>query len=432
MRIAYISAGAAGMYCGSCMHDNTLARGLIDRGHEVALMPTYTPMRTEDRDVSMHRVFYGALSVYLEQKSGLFRHMPRFLDRLMNQPWLLNLVSRLGSSVDPEDLGDLTLSVLEGEDGRQRRELDELVAWLRDDYRPDVVHLTNSMMLGMAGPIRRELGVPVICSLQGEDLFLDELREPFRSRVLETLHRKARDADGFIATSEYYADHMSGMLEVPRDRVHVVHLGIRLDDHLEAPSRPTAEPFTIGYLSRICPEKGLHHLADAFRLLAEQVGPEHVRLRAAGYLGARDRRYLDSIRSRVRGWGLGDRFEYLGEVDRAGKLAFLQSLDVFSVPSVYRESKGIPALEAMASAVPVVQPAHGAYPEILEHTGGGVLVEPGRAEALASALRALRDDPVRRRQLGLAGREAVRARFNERVMAEATLEVFGAARRAVA
>jgi glycosyltransferase involved in cell wall biosynthesis len=431
VRIAYVAAGAGGMYCGSCLHDNALARGLMALGHDVALVPVYTPIRTEDEDVSAGRVFYGAIGVFLEQKAAWLQRAPAFVHRLLALPSLLNLASRLGASVDPHDLGALTLSVLQGEDGRQGRELRELVGWLRRSYRPDVVHLTNSMLLGMAGPIRRDLGVPVVCSLQGEDLFLDGLEEPYRTRAREILRGKARDADRFLAPCAYYARAMGDLLDLPPDRVRVVPLGVRTDDHRRG-ERPGGEPFTVGYLARICPEKGLHVLAEAFRILAGQAGPDRVRLRAAGYLGPRDRRYLEEVRGRLRDWGLAGSFDYLGEVDRRGKIAFLEGIDVLSVPTTYRESKGLFVLESLASAVPVVQPRHGSFPELIEATGGGLLVEPGSPEALAAGLRSLMDDAGRRRALGLRGRDAVRARFSERAMAEATAGVFAAALRPAA
>src|SRR5207302_10706137 len=80
MKIAYITAGAAGMYCGSCMHDNTLAAALIAKGHDALLIPTYTPIRTDEADVSQRRVFFGGSTVSLQRKSGYFAITP----------WLLN------------------------------------------------------------------------------------------------------------------------------------------------------------------------------------------------------------------------------------------------------------------------------------------------------------------------------------------------------
>ncbi len=423
MRLAYITPGAAGMYCGSCLHDNALALALIQLGHEVALIPIYTPIRTDEEDVSISRVFYGALNVYLEQKSALFRHTPWLVDRLLASPRVLRWVAGRGSAVDAKKLGALTLSMLQGEEGKQRKELDRLVSWLRDEYRPDLVHLSNSMLVGMARRFRSELGVPVLCSVQGEDIFLEELAEPFHSRVRETLRERARDVDGFVSTSRYYVEYMSEYLSLPADKLHHVPLGVSLDNFETRPA-PGETPFVIGYLARICPEKGLHLLVAAFKQLCEATGAERLRLRVAGWLGQRDRPYLDGIMDQVREWGLEGVVDYRGEVDRQGKIDFLSSLHVLSVPTTYRDPKGRFVLEALASGVPVVQPRHGAFPEMIEATGGGLLVEPDSADALATGLRSLMDDPARRMELGRRGREAVRRDFGAHSMARRTLEVY--------
>ena len=425
MRIAYVAAGAAGMYCGSCLHDNTLARALLDQGHEVTLIPTYTPLRTDEPDASIGRVFYGAINVYLEEKIPLFRRTPRFLDRLFNARGLLNQVGRFAGSTDAHELGALTHSVLRGEHGHQAKELDRLVGFL-GSLQPQVVQLTNALFLGFAGEIRRRLGVPVVCGLTGEDVFLDELEEPWRTRVHDEMRRRAQDAEGFIATSRYYADVMSELLEVPRERMHVVPLGISLAD-IHPPRRDEApDSFVIGYLARIAPEKGLHLLLEAFRELAERRGDRgpKLHLRAAGWVGSRYVPYLEELKTRVREWGLADRVELLGEVDRQEKLRFLAGLDVLSVPSPYKEPKGLYVLEAWAHGVPVVQPRHGAFPELIEETGGGVLFKPDSASALADALEQLVDAPETTRELGRKGREALAGRYDDEAMAAKTVAVY--------
>ncbi len=424
MRVAYISAGAAGMICGACLHDNTLAAALQRQGHEVALVPIYTPLRTDEPDVSTGRIFFGAVNVYLQQRRGLFRHTPWVLDRLLDSRGLLGWVSRMDSSLDAAELSALTLSMLRGEEGHQRKELHKLVGWLRDTFRPDVVHLSNSLLLGMAGPIRAALGCPVVCSVQGEELFVHDMAAPDREQVLEQLRRRSQDADAFIAPGRDYAREMAGLLDVPRERMHQVPLGLNLQGH-GAPREERGDgPLVIGYMARICPEKGLHLLAEAFREITRRLGTGRVRLEAAGYLGARDRDYARSITEEIGAWGLADSFAYLGEVDREAKLAFLRRADVLSVPATYREPKGLYVLEALANATPVVQPAHGSFPEMLELTGGGVLFEPGSVPALVEALEGLLSDAPGRRELGRRGQEAVRRQFNDDVMASRTAELY--------
>ena len=424
MKIAYVTAGAAGMYCGSCLHDNALAAALIRAGHDAALIPVYTPIRTDETDVSVDRVFYGAINVYLEQKSALFRHTPWLLDRLLNGRGLLDWASRRGAAVDARQLGELTLSVLAGEDGRQVKELERLVTWLRDEFRPDVVNLPNSMLLGLAREIRSEVGVPVVCTLQGEDIFVEDLDTAHRERVRAALRAKARDADAFVVNSRYYRDFMSGYLDVAPERMHVVPLGLNLDGHGARPPAPDGPPYVVGYLARVCPEKGLHLLVEAFRQLVESMGRDTLRLRIAGYNGPRDRDYRDGILAQIREWGLEDAVDYVGEVDRRQKIEFLSSLHVLSVPTVYREPKGLFVLEALANRVPVVLPRHGAFPELIEATGGGVLVEPADARALAGALGRLLGDAGLRRDLGRRGREAVERSFRDSTVAERVLNVY--------
>lgn len=425
MRIAYVSAGAARMYCGSCLHDNTLVAALQRLGHDAVLVPTYTRLRTDEADVSLDRVFFGALNVYLKQIAPPLRRGPALLERLLDRPRLLALVARLGSATDPARLGSLTLSILRGEEGHQAGELDKLVAWLRDELRPEVVHLTNSMFAGFARRLKQELGVPVLCSLQGEELFLDGLAKPGRGEVLGALAERARDVDLFIAPSDFYADFMASYLRVERRRVAVVRLGIQLAGHGTGPRPAVAGgPRVIGYLARIAPEKGLHLIAAAFRQAAAALGAGQVRLHVAGYLPPPHRRYLHQIERQLAGWGLAEDFRYFGEVTRDEKIRFLAGLDVLAASAVHPEPKGLYVLEALASGVPVVAPRQGAYPELLQATGGGVLVRPGEPAALAAALIELLQDTERRERLGRTGRAAVHGRFGDAAMAAATLALY--------
>lgn len=426
MKISYITAGAAGMYCGTCLHDNTLATALIARGHEVSLTPTYTPPRTDEASVADEHIFFGAINVYLQQKVALFRHTPRFLDALLDNKRLLGMVSKFASGAnDPHMLGEMTLSMLEAEEGRQAKELDKLVEWLEEILQPEIVHLSFSLFAGFARRIKERLGVPVVCSLQGEDLFLSELEEPYLSRVLTTLRERDRDVDAFIAPCRYYADLMSREHGIPRDKVRVAHLGLNPEGYADIErSDDGTSPPTLGYLARLCPEKGTAQIVDAFRLLCQKPGTEGVRLRLAGFMRERDREFMDEQRDKLKRWGLLDRVDFVGEVDFQGKLDFLRGVDLFSVPTVYREPKGLPVLEALAAGVPVVQPRHGAFPELIEATGGGLLVEPESPEALADGLAELIGDSERRRQLGRRGRQAVLTKFDHNAAADEMLGIY--------
>jgi len=437
MRIVHLVAGAGGMYCGTCLQSNTLARALTEAGEDVLLVPAYTPLRTDEEDVSIDRVVFGGINVYLQQRSALFRHAPWFFDRLLDRPQLLRWLSRRGLSTRPERLGALTVSMLRGEEGRQRKELEKLVRWLREEVRPELVHLSNVLLVGMARRLGRELGIPVVCTLSGEDTFLERLPEPHYSEARAVLRERCTDLAGLVAMSHYYADFMAPYLSVPREQIHVVRPGLNLAGHgtRHEAGRPVAHdagPVTIGYLSRICPEKGLHQLAEAFQLLAGEESLPPMRLVAAGYLDEADRPYLDRIQSQLTNWGLADRFAYVGELDRAAKIAFLQSLDVMSVPANRPESKGLSVLEAWANAVPVILPDHGAFSELVEDTGGGLLHEPNSPPALAAGLRRIIEDRAFACECGARAQGAVRERYHAPLMAQRTIALYQALRNSLA
>jgi glycosyltransferase involved in cell wall biosynthesis len=423
MKIAYITAGAAGMYCGSCMHDNTLVATLTALGHDALLIPTYTPIRTDEPDVSQKRVFFGGINVYLQQKLSLFRHTPWILDRALDAPRLLRWVSRFAVKTRAEDLGDLTISMLKGEHGHQRKEVAKLVLWLATDVRPEIVILTNALLSGMVHEIKQRLHVPVLCTLQGDDIYLEALPEAFRRQALDLIGDHCREIDGFIATSRYYADFMANYLGIGRQSIHVVYPGLNLAGH-GGPRSGDPQCLTVGYFARIAPEKGLHQLAEAFRILRQTPGAPPCRLRVSGWLGDHNRPYFADIQGRMKQWGLADHFEHIESPDHASKVRFLQSLDVLSVPTTYREPKGLYVLEALANGVPVVQPRHGSFPELVEATGGGLLVNPDDPEDLARGLWRLLDDTAHREELGRKGKEAVHQRFHAERMARDTMDVF--------
>ena len=423
MRIVSITAGAGGMYCGSCIRDNALAKALMRMEHEVVLVPLYTPPRTDGPSVSEQRVFFGGISVYLEQYSALFRATPWLVDRLWEAPWLLRAVSQKGVQTQPEQLGELTVSVLEGEHGHQRKEIQKLVHWLETQPTPDVIDISNSMLIALAPALKQALGCPIICTLQGENVFLDHLDDAYRSRALGLIREHAKSVDRFVAVSDYYAGHMSQYLGIPGALVDVVPLGIDVDSFFPA-TVETDGPFTIGYLGRIAPEKGVHLLCEAYRRLRRRDELEGCRIELAGYLGPEHRPYLDGIMRQVSEWGLEAEINYRGPLELEEKLAFLQALDIFAVPATYDDPKGLSLVEAMACGVPVVSTKRGTYVELLERTGGGVVTAPDDLDAFASELLRLRMDETRRLEMGERGVAAVRAEYGADVMATRALNIY--------
>jgi glycosyltransferase involved in cell wall biosynthesis len=434
MKILYLTAGAANMYCGSCLRDNALASELIRAGHDVMLLPVYTPTLTDERNVSRpDKVLFGGISVYLQQHASVFRRTPWLIDKLWDSTAALKLAARRSIPVNPKLLGELTVSMLRGEDGLQRKEFDKMAHWLREQEKPDIVTLPNSLLLGLARAIKQALGCPVVCTLQGEDLFLDGLDANYRRESLELIRQSVAHVDAFIAVNESYGEFMSGQLGIPASKMRVVPLGINLADY-ETQHQTTdavatgARAFTVGYFARVAPEKGLHVLCAAYQRLRqrEDGAPQAMRLEVAGYLAPEHENYLRGIERQMHEWGLAAEFHYRGALGREEKIAFLRKLDVLSVPATYDEPKGISLLEAMACGVPVVQPRRGGFTEIVERTGGGLLVAPDDAGALAAGIYELWKDPARAAELGALGALGVREHYSVARMAERALEVYQA------
>ena len=416
MRAVILIAGAGGMYCGSCLRDNRLAARLRADGRDVVLVPLYTPIRTDENDVSTATVYYGGLGVYLQQRGGAWGRALGALGGVLDRPWLLRMLGRFAGRTRPETLGALTVSVLRGPSGTLRPHLERLIDGLKR-LEPSVVHLPNLMFVGMAGELRRRLEVPVVCSLSGEDIFLDALLEPHRGQALELIARGAADVELFLAPTRYYAGHAAVHFGLPTDRIEFVPLGVSVDD-LPPREEPPKPPFVVAYMGRICPEKGLAELTNALLLLRD--AGRDVRVRAAGYLSPAERPYLQQVEATLVARSARAAFEYLGEVSREQKLALLASAHVLCVPATYREAKGLYVLESLASGVPVVQPRHGSFPELVEETGGGILYDATGPAALADALSAMMDADAARTEYGRRGQAAVREQFSDRAMATQT------------
>lgn len=410
------------MYCGSCMRDNALASALKRLGHDVTLIPLYTPLKTENHTDAIPEIFYGGVNVYLQHLSGVFRRTPRMLDWMFDRPWLLGVAGRFGINTPPEKLAGLTLDILNGEDGAAEKELRRLLTYLKQET-PDVICLPNLMFVGMARLFRQELNIPVVCELTGEDIFLDAMHPADREQLKSVIRARAADVTRFVASSDYYAGRMAEYLGIARDQIDVAYTGIS-GEYLKPTAAPASRPPTVGYLARICPEKGFHHAIAAMRKLIELPDMAGAKLKVAGYLGGRDEKWARGLLDALAGTPMADAVTFLGEVSREEKLAMLDSIDVLTVPTVYPESKGVYILEALARGVPVVQPDHGSFPELVRLTGGGLLVPPGDADALAAALAGLLRDPTRRTEMGRRGRAAVESTFTDGHMAEKMLRVF--------
>ncbi len=370
------------MFCGSCMHDNSLARALMRLGHDCALVPVYTPIRTDEENVSIDRVFFGGVNIFLQQKLPWLRYLPRWLDGFLNHPQVVRAATQVGSKTNPKFLGALTVSMLQGMKGNQAKEVQRLVEWFETELKPDAIVLTNFLIGGALPELRKRLNKPILVTLQGDDIFFDYLPEPYRQQTIDAMRDLVPLVDRFIVNSHYYRDYMAKELRIPMERFCIIPLGIDLTDFRTWPSCRAQSHPTIGYLARLSPEKGLHRLIDAFLRIQASGKGDNIHLKIAGWLGPDHESYWLEQQEKLRRADRLDRVDYVGSVDRASKIQFLQSIDLLCVPTTYKEPKGLYVLEAAAAGVPYVLPSHGAFPELAERLAFGGLFEPQVEEQL--------------------------------------------------
>lgn len=417
MRILYITSGTGSFYCGSCMRDNALVRALRVLGHDATMLPLYMPLTLDEPDASNGMpVMFGGVNAYLQQKSALFRKTPRWIDQFFDSPAILAAAGKRAGTTSPRELGDITLSMMQGESGHQSKEIERLAHWVKDNPKPDVICLSNALLLGVARRLKAEFNVSIVCSFQGEDSFIDAIGEPFTTQVWQAMSERARECEALVAVSHYYAGVIGNRLNLPSDKIHAVYNGINLDDYdtvARAPEHPT-----LGFFARNCAPKGLHNLVDAFILLKQRGKVPDLKLRVSGTRAAGDEKFVAVQEEKIRAAGFASDAAFELPKLRNEKIEFLRGLSVLSVPTTYNEAFGLYAIEAMACGVPVVQPRRGAFPELIERTGGGVLCEPDDMASLATTIEELLLDSGRLRDLGEKGRQSVREEFSSQKMAE--------------
>lgn len=425
MRIAVITAGAAGMFCGSCLNDNTLVRALRELGHDAQLIPTYTPITTDGPDASSDKVFMGGIRIYLEQKYPWFGKVPRWMTSWLDTRPILRLAGKFAGSTDYASLGDLTLSLLAGESGPHLAEMTALVDYLASEVKPDIIHLSNALISGIIPLIQSRMDAPVLVELQGDDIFLDGLLPHHKTKAIEAIGANTSRVARFHAPCGDYADYMSEYLGVNRDRFRVVPLGIDLEGFPTARNNQSgSRPPTLGFFARMCPEKGLDLLVDAWLELRKRPGMEQLRLQVGGWLGGANVSFWEAQVAKAKAAGQGSGLVHRPCLTLVEKSAFYSDCDLVSVPAKMREPKGLYLLEAWAHGKPVVQPAHGSFPELVGATGGGLLVSRENAGALADGIEQLFRDSARAKSMGEAAQRVVGERFTSKQMAQNTAESY--------
>jgi len=424
MRIMHIIPGSGGsFYCGNCLRDSKYVEALRKSDHQVVKLPMYLPLFADEHDLNREiPVFYGAISIYLKQQFPIFRKAPAWVDNMLNSKPMLKLASRFAGSTRAKGLEEMTVSMLLGEEGQQKDELERMVDWIVENCDPDVIHLSNALLLGLAHRLSERLHVPVICSLQDEDVWVDVMKPSSAEHVWKLMSDKAEYVSSFIAVSDFYAGVMKQKMNIPDEKLMSVHIGVDPADYTFKPVDQKKR--RIGYVSRMCHENGMDILVDAFILLKQKEGFEDVELVLTGGSTGDDKKFIAENRDKLKHNHLLDQVDFHEDFEEEGLRAFLDKVTVASVPVRNGEAFGIYLLECMISGVPVVQPALGAFPEIVELTDGGVVYEPNTPEALAAALEKLLNDPKEHDRLSRNGVKGVEKHFHIDIQAERMVKVY--------
>jgi glycosyltransferase involved in cell wall biosynthesis len=423
MNIIQIIPGSGGsFYCGNCLRDSKYFNALRAEGHNVTKIPMYLPLFGDEHDISDVPIFYGAIGLYLKQVYPIFRKAPAWVDKLLNSKPMMKLAASMAGSTRAKGLEDMTISMLLGEEGEQKAELDHMVNWIAEHCKPDIIHISNALLLGLARRLKEKIGVPVVCSLQDEDVWIDPMQPQFQKKIWDLMHERAKDVDALVSVSDFFAEKMKQSMELPAEKVQTIHLGVEVNDYTYVSTKE--KPRNVGYISRMCHENGFDIVVDAFIDLKKKPGFEDLKLIATGGSTGDDTKFLKEQKRKIKENGLSDSFEILPEFEDEAVHDFFKKVSLVSVPVRIGEAFGIYLLESMASGVPVVQPALGAFPEIIELSGGGVTYMPNSPRKLAETWAGLLSNPDKMEQLSRAGYEGTKVNFDIHAKAKETIELY--------
>lgn len=426
MKIAYLITGSGGsFYCGNCYRDMLYVRairkvpGIDARAIPLYLPPDNTTMKEDGFD---NHVFFGAISMYLREKVGFLRNMPAFFDKFLDSSLFLKLAARQAGTTSSEGFEELTLNMIEGDNAFRKAEVDRLVRYITREGKPDIVHISNALILGIARQIKKRMKVKIICSILNEDDWIDDMSEPFRSKAWDLIAREAEHVDSFITPSRYYRDFFMGRTGVRGDNINIVPLGF----DPESDEIPASGPLkgAIGYFSRVNEHNGFDKLVDAFIELKKHNTFQDLTLNVCGGYTGIDKPFLAAQIKKIRHAGLAKSIRIYPEFQGEAKIRFFNDVDVISVPVRKHDGYGLYLLEANASGVPVVQPATGSFPEIVEKTGGGIIYTPDTVDKLTESLKNLLSNKELMLHLREEGIKNVRQEFSIDKMSEGLANVY--------
>ncbi len=407
MKIVYLITGSGGsFYCGNCYRDMLYLKAIRKvPGINASAIPLYLPPDRTNLETGLDKhVFFGAISMYIREKVPFLRNMPAFFDKIFDAAPLLKLAARQAGTTRTEGLEELTLNMIEGDNAFRKKEVDRLVRFLTKDGKPDIIHLSNALILGLARQLKKRMNVKVVCSLLNEDDWIDEMAEPYKSDAWEMIALEAKHVDNFVTPSKYYKELFISRTGLHGNNIHLIQLGI--EPEKSSPVLKESEHPSLGYFCRVSYHNGFDKLVDAFIKLKSGRFPELTLHVCGGYTGD-DKRFIAEQIKKIREHGYKSSVRIYPEFQGTKKMEFFNNVDVISVPVRKHDGYGLYILEANGAGIPVIQPATGAFPEIIETTKGGLTYSPDNIDELSVTIAILLDDKGLRDQLGKSGKSGV-------------------------
>ena len=413
MKILIIGPGAGdSFYCGNCFRDSLQASALIRAGHDVTILPLYLPAHHATEGVP---IFFPAVSYYIEQAMFKRGNMPQWVSKLASSKVFMNLAASMSGSTSASGMEGMTMSMITGADGAFKRNLSDMIAWIEKEGKPDIVHLSSSLLIGIAAPLKEAIGVPIVCSLQDEEVWIDSLKGEWAATAWEAITANAAAVDRFVTTSNYYKQIIDA--KMPSLSPTVIYPGINIEKYRSdtLPERPT-----IGFFYRMNQLDGLDTLAEAFVMLKQRGTIPNLTLRIGGGNTDSDKKFLSHIYDILRPYM--DDIIVEEEYSPVLHHRFYKNVTLVSVPLQFDEGVGIYICEAYATGRPVVEPRRGSFTEIVGE--GGVLYDEQTPAALAAALERVLTDQALYDSLRDKAKTMADERYSDRKCAEALIELY--------
>jgi len=416
MKILLIIPGAGDtFYCGNCFRDNLYAQALRNAGQEVVIMPLYLPL-TDKSFRADTPLFFSATSYYVAQKYFKKRKLPRFFEKILDAPSILRMASSLSGTTSAKGMEQMTLSMIKGDDKHFAQQIEKLLDWILHHDRPEIIHLSSPMLIGIAKAIKSRVNIPIVCSIQDEEIWLDSLDNRYAREAWTSIGQHTKYVDRFIASSEFYRS--TALAKIPEiGEIEVVYPGVNREKYA-SPDYPSVP--TIGFFYRMNYENGLDILAQAFVQLKNENAIPDLKLKIGGGYTRENKDFVHRIQKILHPYKqdviCSDHYNLEEHV------GFYKDISLICVPLRFNEAVGLYLCEAFAAGRPAVVPDTGSFSEI---TGSaGLLYAPNESGRLAEALKQMLADTVLYEKCKENALQLSRERYNDTIAAENLLKTY--------